>query len=281
MKRLDVNREGIDLKAYKERGALPSDYSELITEDCEVYENGRMILLYIKPDEKMSAVRSACNAIKYAKDIRTSGMVTTSRVFGFEPRKPLRKDFCAVTSLANEAPSHHDNIMNAGKAVAKAYAEHNPELFARHQKLSEENLSFEYRIDGMPFTSGIVNKNNPLKYHFDTGNYRDVWSGMITLKDGIKGGHLALPEFGLGVELADSTFFMFDGQGILHGVTPIERTRPDAKRFTIVYYSLRQMWKCETVTDELVRIRKRRTARERFGAREAYIAKLRTEGIYE
>ena len=161
--------------------------------------------------------------------------------------------------------------MDSGKLIAGYYSTLNPSLYRQHDELSQKNLHKQYRVDGMPVTSGIVNKNNPLKYHFDTGNYKAVWSGMVTLKDGIDGGHLALPEFDLGIELKDSTFFMFDGQGILHGVTPIRRQRVDAMRYTIVYYSLAQMWKCETVTDELLRIRKLRTEREKLGAREEYI----------
>ena len=32
----------------------------------------------------------------------------------------------------------------------------------------------------------------------------------------------------------------------------------DSYRYTIVYYSLEQMWKCETITDEIIRIRKKK-----------------------
>ena len=270
-KRIDVSRRLIDLKAYKTRGAVESDYSELITEDCALYENGKLILLYVTAQESLEHIRGACDRIEYFRAARSGAMVSTSRVIGFEPRKALRKDFCSAVSLAREFPAEHDLIMGGGKLIAQRYSELNPSLYCYHNSLSKKNLSEEYRVEGMPFTSGIVNKNNPLKYHFDAGNYNAVWSGMVTLKNGIEGGHLALPEFDLGIELKDSTFFMFDGQGILHGVTPIKRQSVDAMRYTIVYYSLKQMWKCETVTDELLRIRKLRTRREKLGAREAYI----------
>jgi len=273
--RIDVERRGVALAEYKKRSAVEDDYDRLITNDCALYEDGKLILLYITPTESLEWVRDVCNRIPYSLQSRTGGMVTTSRVFGFEPRKALRKDFCSATKLAGEFPREHTALMDAGKLIAQYYSDLNPSLYCYHDAMSEKNLNAQYRVDGMPFTSGIVNKNNPLKYHFDAGNYKAVWSGMITLKDGIEGGHLALPEFGLGIELKDSTFFMFDGQGILHGVTPIRRQRVDAMRYTIVYYSLKQMWKCETVTDELLRIRKRRTEREKFGAREEYIEQQR------
>tara|TARA_Y100000588_G_C14233890_1_gene916409 strand:- start:561 stop:1406 length:846 start_codon:yes stop_codon:yes gene_type:complete len=277
VKKIDVKRRELDIGSFKTRSAVEADYSELITEDCALYENGRLILLYVTPKESLEYLRSACDQISYSHDMRSSGMVTTSRVFGFEPRKALRKDFCSTTSLATESPEQHDAIMGAGKLVSKYYSKLNPSLYCYHDSMSRKKLSAQYRVEGMPFTSGIVNKNNPLKYHFDAGNYESVWSGMVTLKSGISGGHIALPEFNIGVELKDRTFFMFDGQGILHGVTPIKRHHVDAMRYTVVYYSLKQMWKCETITDELIRIRKRRTEREKFGAREAYIEKEKSK----
>jgi len=51
---------------------------------------------------------------------------------------------------------------------------------------------------------------------------------------------------------------LFDGQSILHGVTPITKTSEDAVRFTVVYYSLKQMWSCESPGDEIQRMRMKR-----------------------
>lgn len=48
----------------------------------------------------------------------------------------------------------------------------------------------------------------------------------------------------------------------MHGVTPIIKTHRDGYRFTVVYYSLEQMWKCLTITQELARIRNVKTQRE-------------------
>lgn len=55
---------------------------------------------------------------------------------------------------------------------------------------------------------------------------------------------------------------MFDGQGLLHGVTPIFKKTARAVRYSIVYYSMRQMWNCLPITDELIRIRKKKAERE-------------------
>ena len=108
------------------------------------------------------------------------------------------------------------------------------------------------------FTSGIVNHNNPLKYHFDSGNYNGVWSAMFAFKRDIEGGHLACPEIDVAFKCSNFSLVMFDGQSILHGVTPIKKMKPDAVRYTVVYYSLKAMWSCDSPSDELERMRSKR-----------------------
>ena len=86
---------------------------------------------------------------------------------------------------------------------------------------------------------------------------------MFGFKQGISGGYLAVPEVGLGFEIGDRSLLLFDGQGLLHGVTPITKRSENAKRYSIVYYSLQQMWNCEAIGVELDRLRNKRTEIER------------------
>lgn len=85
---------------------------------------------------------------------------------------------------------------------------------------------------------------------------------MLVFKRDIVGGHLSCPEYGLGFKLKNNSLLMFDGQSILHGVTPIQKKSASAYRYSIVYYSLQQMWKCMSVDEELARIRNKKTERE-------------------
>ncbi len=55
---------------------------------------------------------------------------------------------------------------------------------------------------------------------------------------------MAVPEYDIGLEVADQSLTLFDGQALLHGVTPFRRSGPQGYRFTVVYYSLQQMWQC-------------------------------------
>jgi hypothetical protein len=136
-----------------------------------------------------------------------------------------------------------------------------------HEGITAEKVQPDYRMAGTAFTSGIANDNNPLWYHFDTGNYPGVWSGMLTLRQGVEGGYLSMPEWDVGLRVADKSLLLFDGQGLLHGVTPITKTSETGRRFTVVYYSLKGMWKCLPPKAELERIRRVRTEREEKRAR--------------
>jgi hypothetical protein len=163
--------------------------------------------------------------------------------------------------LANSNPDINSKLCELGKSICEEYRELFPEVLGRHEQMTEKVLG-EWTMPGSVFTSGIINKNNPLKYHFDAGNFHDVCSCMLGFKGGVSGGYLSFPEYDFALEIADGTLSMFDGQKILHGVTPIRSVAEGAYRFTVVYYSLRGMWKCEPLDRELARIRKVKQQRE-------------------
>lgn len=257
------DRRELNLEEYKNRSAVESDYDELIDEPFMMYQGDSLLIAYLQLEEDLSPIKTALRKIRYEKSTRTSGLKTTSRVFGYLPRVAVRRDYCTATSLSHEQPTEHEVIVTAGNIVAKHYRELNPSLYDQHLAITQEKVESDYRVQGSVFTSGIINENNPLKYHFDKGNFSKVWSGMLVFKDDIEGGYLALPEFNIGVALRDCSLFMFDGQGILHGVTPIKKLSPNARRYSIVYYSMQGMWNCEPLNDELLRIRQVRTGRER------------------
>lgn len=204
----------------------------------------------------------ALKRIEYNTQARTGGMISQSRVFGALPRNTIRRDFCTSASLANEQPEEHTLVCQYAERINTYYREVNAALFGVHDQTTQDKVEPEYRIKNSVFTSGIINKNNPLPYHYDSGNFVDVWSAMLVFKHQTEGGHLCVPELDARFELKNNSLFLFDGQGLLHGVTPIVKLTPDAHRFSIVYYSMRQMWNCAPLSDELIRIRKLKTERE-------------------
>lgn len=269
MKIIKVRKNDVDYKDFVKRSAHESDYETLIDESCVLVDEdtGKVLVVYKELDFDDKDILWALNSIKYQVSTRARGLKTTSRIFGYSPRVVLRKDFCSPTSLASEQPRQHAEVCKYGVKIAGLYSEFTPETFEEHKKIVKAKVLDEYAIKDTPFTSGIINKNNPLKYHFDSGNFKNVYSCMAVFKTDVEGGHLSLPEYGVGFYLRHNSVFMFDGQSILHGVTPIKRLSTKAARYSIVYYSLQQIWNCLPLNEELARIRNVKTQRETRRAR--------------
>lgn len=262
MKTIQAYRHRIEVDQFRSREAKRDDCSQFITENCQVLENGELKIVYVKLETQMPSLVDALKNITYQNSYRSGGLPTVSRIFGFSPRSTLRKDFCAITSMAQEFPIQHAEICKGAKVVSDIYMHYNPELFTKHLQTSQEKVLPSWHLEDSPFTSGIANKDNQLRYHFDTGNFKDVWSGMLVFKNQVEGGFLSVPEYDLCFKLDDHSALLFDGQGLLHGVTPFKKLGPNAYRYSIVYYSLRQMWNCLEPSGELKRIRKIKTERE-------------------
>lgn len=270
-----IERRQLDLKDYKLpgghfRGAVPEDCSRVINKSTVIVDaaTGRPSIVYLKLPESPEATKiaAALQRIKYDTTTRTNGMTTRSKVFGFSPRIAIRRDYCNAASLARDEPTTHRLLEEYAHTVATLYQEWHPELFAEHQQLTEKVLP-EWRLKESPFTSGIINQNNILPYHHDAGNFKNVWSNMLVFKKDVSGGLLAVPEYDIALEVADNTLTMFDGQNLLHGVTPMRRLSPRSYRYSVVYYSLQGMWQCKTAPEEVQRIQELRTERERKRAR--------------
>lgn len=264
MKVIDVKPKELDLREWVKRSAKETDFDTLIEEPCIVRVDGEIKLIYDHIPVDTSDVQKALKKIKYTTGKRFRGLVSTSRIFGYRPRNELRQDFCSSTSLATESPREHEIVASLAMKLEEYYKKHYPAQYEKHRVEAEEKVKENWRIGKQSiFTSGIINKNNPLKYHFDTGNFRDVYSCMIVFKEDIEGGFLSVPELGLGFALPNNSILLFDGQSLLHGVTPIKQLSRTATRFSVVYYSLKRMWQCLELTEELARIRMQKTKRER------------------
>lgn len=267
MKIIDLKRKELDYTKFIKRSAEESDYSTLITESCIGVLDGEIKFVYKELDWDTTEVVNALKKIKYQTNERSAGLVTTSRIFGFRPRVTMRTDFCSSASLAKDHPQEHGVICGLAKKIEEEYGLHAPEMHKYHKDIVDTRIKDSFKVNGSVFTSGIINKNNKLNYHFDSGNIKDVFSCMPVFKAGIKGGHLALPEFDLGIELKNNSILMFDGQGIMHGVTPIRYESEMSYRYSVVFYSLKQIWNCLEVDEELARVRKKKMERERNRAK--------------
>lgn len=266
MKTLELEIQQVDPKAWLGRHAAETDYRQLVTEPTLILEAGtRRPLIYYGTYglADPQALAERLEQLKFGQINRTGGVVTETVQVGAVPRVTIRRDFCTKAKMARENPALHDQLAAEAGRVAEQYAKIYPELHDQHARQTREHVQPEYQLPGGIFTSGVINRNSPIQYHLDRGNYPDVWSGMIVLKRDCGGGYLSVPQLGLGFQLADNTVFFFDGQSLIHGVTPIGLRSARSYRYSIVFYSLKAMWRCQTEEQELARIKSVRTERER------------------
>lgn len=266
MQIIELEKRLIKPKDFVMRSAEENDCETLITEDTLVTTGGgKTIIAYLSLKDKVDtdALRWACLTTKYGTATRTGGLKSQSRTFGYMPRRTLLADFCHESDIKSIGAKQSIVFKDFAKQLEGFYRQHFPEVLEKHYKTVEEKILPEWRIEGSPFTSGIVNKDNPLKYHRDAGNFKGVFSNMVAFKKDVAGGRLCLPEFGIKFEIADNSLLIFDGQTYVHGVTPIIKLSGEAYRYTVVWYSLEQLWQCLPLSDEAKRIQTKKTQRER------------------
>jgi len=220
--------------------------------------------LYFHPEESVEELRLALKGISYSTSARTRGLTTHSRTFGNAPRIPIRADYCHCAALAREDPHAH-GLLTQWAGYASSYFEKAfPQEHTRQRDRLVGAVRPEWRLPGDTFTSGIINANNYLAYHLDTGNFPDSWSAMLVLREYTEGGELVVPEWGLTFECADRSMLLFDGSRWLHGVAPMRRlSEAKSYRYSIVWYALKFMANCLSPEEELLRIRTKKTERER------------------
>jgi hypothetical protein len=237
-------------------------FDTLISEPCIITNDvGVPIIVYQHIEESTEDLLSACKNIKYQYADRSSGMMSQSRVLGFQPRIGFRRDFCSRSSMARDYPAYHEIFLRWAAKASSLYKGANPANYDK-QNSQLEAVRPEWRIPDSVFTSGIVNKDNNLRYHNDTGNFQGVWSCMLVLQRDMQDGYLVVPKYGIAFTFSQPSIFMFDGQSLLHGVLPMRRKSNLGYRYSVVYYALKQMCKCLSPQEEIDRIRTLKTERE-------------------
>lgn len=238
-------------------------YKELIKEDCIFTKDGKAVGIYIKIDnEKLMPIRKASLTTKLSKSSRTRGIPTQSSIFGSLPRIARRNDFCRYSAhTKNEI--QNTNIMFTFMAdLIEIYKKHLPKQYERDLKIIQESVVDDYSIKkDSPFLTCNINVNHAIKYHRDSGNFKENLSNVLILRDGIIGGELVFPEYGFALSQEDGYLAIFDGQKEIHGVMPIFQTKEDPYRASIVYYSLEQMKHCYPYKMEVERLQKVSTER--------------------
>lgn len=276
-----VNLERVDIDESKLlRGKVEETDTSLVYSQPGIYcLNGEPVIIYGKLSAKYDRMLWAVKSYGYSQEMRTTpgghiasidnrkhiakaGGLGQSGIFGYRPRLAFSANYCAACGLAQKFPAQHAIMCDFGRLLNAVYERAAPETAAKHSDALKA-ISADWIIPGTRFTSGIVNRNNPLRYHHDKGNIHGAMSCMVVFRNLCEGGLLSVPEFNARWVLDDHTFFLFDGQKYLHGVTPIKKLTKHSYRYSVVYYALRAMAKCGTLEEEISRARSEKRAREK------------------
>jgi hypothetical protein len=261
---VNLHRQGIPFdRGGKFRVAKDSDADVLISSSTRVFDGAEPVIVYqtISHDE-IGALLSAFRATKFSSSTRTGGLLTHSRVFGFQPRVTVRRDYCCITSLAAEAPKENGVFFDYARQASRLFEDALPYKFLAHKQLVDSAVRPVWRIPDSVYTSGIVNKDNALHYHTDSGNFPGSWNAMYALSRDCAGGNLVLPEYRLAFSFSEPAYIVFPAQEIVHGVTPLHTRSASSYRYSIVFYALAGMRHCLPPEEELQRIRAVKTTRE-------------------
>jgi len=245
-------------------GAPPSDpnvHGSTVVRDADTGEAVMVVARF--PADRLGAYRQAL--LGYPKDttVRAGGIRNVSRTFGFTSRQALmQRNACRSCSGAMQAPNEHAEIVGAAPLLAELLASYLPERAAADRALVEAAVLPDWRMGaGSWWTSGVVNWTSVLPYHYDRNNF-PAWSAMTVVRREVRGGYLHVPEYGLTVECRDGDVVFFNGNDLMHGVTPMQRVRPSAYRVSAVYYPVKRMAMCLPPAEELEHGRRARSARE-------------------
>ena len=185
---------------------------------------------------------------------RLSGIENDAFTFGYAPASPMRQRFgCGPSRFDADQPTAASALHALAAAAWRFTAEQHPEVADEQRRLVAE-IQPDWRLRSgvtmTPWTSGVVNRSASLPYHRDSGNVAGSWSAMITLRQGMEGGELHLPDLDQYLACDDLSLTVFNGQGTMHGVTPIHRTEGAGHRFSIVFYAKSAFLTAQSPKDE-------------------------------
>lgn len=261
---IEVRRGPVPDYVEPKRYARPDDVSRTIDRSGMVVDadTGELYGVYIRTGGAWPDLAGVCKNVRTGKRRpRQSGITGETMVFGYMPRKKGRHDWCRATQIAARQPTEEARLEEIGSELGEVYDACNPEMYAQHLEAAEDVLP-EYVMGDGPFTSGIINYDFSIPYHYDAGNFPDMWNAMVVIRRDATGGHTVFPELDAVFEMPDGAAMLSNAQGLIHGVTPIRKNNANGYRFSAVWYSLKDLWRCKTQAEELKSFRKRRTEQE-------------------
>lgn len=259
------------MKAQVLKKTKDLNYSEVKNQQLKVTKDTKMVrapfigitedgspIYYGKFQEDSTELLKVFEALKFGSTRRHGGNQQVSTYTNYSPRVANKNNFCAASKFSYDYPEYQRVVNEYAEQLNNIYQEKLPEFHSEHLARVGEGGDYEtlpnYKIGDLPFTSGIINKNSAIGCHKDSKNMPGALSAMLVLKRSVSGGYLLLPEYDLAFPMENNTILLFDGGKIMHGVTPIKLLGGNSYRYSIVFYTQKDMRNCLPPDEETKRI---------------------------
>ncbi|HVW97170.1 MAG TPA: hypothetical protein VHA56_14460 [Mucilaginibacter sp.] len=231
-----------------------SHYGDNLIEDsCRIdLDKGRSIIYLNENDACVDELLPHLLKLKFTKAERKASK-QWSKLFGGVPAGINKSSHCSRGGVINQNSDLHNLLCNKyGRWMTSLLNDYlSPWLKIGKKFLAVNPIHDDYIMYDGIHTSGIINKNNEMLYHMDTENRKHMYSAMIVYKKDVSGGYLVFPEYGFAVKLSNRSVILFYGKGLIHGVTPTIKHSKNAYRFSVVFYTMDKLQKCEEFNKEI------------------------------
>lgn len=216
-------------------------------------------------DRSPTRRRTTSTELPAAGTGRLSGISGPTRTFGWLAPQPLRHRFGAQrAALDAEHPALLDQLAALGTVAYDETCMHLGSTAWTHRRAVLAAIAPVWWLSEAPWTSGIINRSNPLPYHKDAGNLAGCLSAMVAVRRGVDGGALHLADYDVWFAVPDQSLIAFSGATLQHGVSPM-RAYGGGRRYTIVWYVKERLTASAPSLDaEVARAQLRATTHDRI-----------------
>lgn len=283
-----------DSKEFAGRYAHEKDYSILINDDCDAYnENGEPLFFFRRNRLPADVCRSAYTNLRKApsntdnrgmaagpldteehvhhkrlgthryRSVQADGTLgrvmrakqVMSGIAGFFDRS-ARFPFCRQTSFTEHNRAQFRASIPYFRVISQLFQEACPERYEA-QLAYASRTNKDFLISGTVFTTVTVNRNFQTAYHVDAGDLKAGLGNLSVLRAGTyQGGYTVIPRYDCAFDLGSGDVCFFDVHEY-HGNTPITAKAP-YERISIVCYYREKMSNCGSMMEELERAKRRR-----------------------
>lgn len=264
MNTLVRQRADIDWQQLRNTGAPhrePDVHDDTLVVDAE--SGDPMVLVARIPDTFRTLFERARLAVEtYPRGSvrRQSGTANECSTFGYlAGNVAMRRYGCRSCGPATTAPEQHAVVCALAEPLTLLLQAHLPARAAADALLASQ-IGPDWRLEGSPWTSGVINYDSPLPYHRDANNLH-TWSAMVVWRRRTTGGNLHVPDYDLTLPCRDAEVIYFPGWALGHAVTPLS-VKARGYRRTAVFYTVARMRGCAPADDQVRAAQAQRTTGE-------------------